>query len=325
MPGKSRLKIGVFIDWVYSEFQQKLLYGIMEYYKGLPADIFCFPTGSLECPDAWDRKKNILFDFVGDDNFDGLIILTDPLQCVVGRNKFSRFLKKYGNIPIVSMALRLDGHYSVEIDNRSGMIPLLDHLIIKHHFERIAFITGPEGSVESADRLSAFMEYFKSHNLPVDPNLIVVGNFTAPSGKQAVKTLLDERKVTFDCIFASDDEMAIGAIEELSSRGIRVPGDAFIAGFDDVSASLNASLTTVRQPIFELGRKSAEILYAVLSGKKVESRTFLPTALAVRESCGCNLQQLLDSSVWKKDMEITEDFYESFTKYSEKIINEMIA
>ncbi len=326
MPVKNKYRIGIFIDWVYSEYHQKILSGIMDYFDGLPADIFCFPTGRYKSKDNWERKKNILFEYVDESNTDGLIVLTDPLQCDVGKSKFLRFLKRYGKIPIVSISVQLDEHYSVLIDNKSGMEAILDHLIIKHHFERIAFITGPEGYHESEERLETFLNYFKTHNLPVDSNLIIQGGFTGLSGRQAVKTLLDEKKVSFDCIMAGNDEMAIGAIEELTSRGLQVPGDLYVTGFDDINASGRASLTTVRQPIYELGRKSSEILYGVLTGKKPERLHKLPTTLVIRETCGCRLQRLLNTAVWKKGLtEPAEDFEENFTLAREKIINEIIS
>ncbi len=323
---KKNMKFGIFIDWVYSEYHQKILTGIMDYIKGLPIDLVCYPTGRLDPSDRWERKKNILFDFVDKNNTDGLIVLSDPLQCSVGKNKFSRFLKRYKDFPIVSISEKFDEHYSIVIDNAKGIVELLDHLVIKHHYEKIAFITGPEGSKESNERLQAFLGYFMTYGLHADENLIVEGDFTGVSGRLAVKTLIDTRKVPFDCIVAANDEMAIGAIEELASRGIHVPGDAYVTGYDDIDLSGQAALTTVRQPIYELGRKSAEILYRVLTKKDTPGLISMPTSLVVRRSCGCQLQRLMNVALWKKGMQPPSiPFEENFSDNSAIIVNDIIS
>jgi len=326
MPAYKKMKIGILIDGVNSEYHKKFLSGIIDFFNGFPVDLFCFPAGRLKTTDILEREKNILFEFASERNMDGLIVLTDPLQSIVGKEKFYRFLNRYGEIPIISISVRLGDHYSVLIDNKSGMESLLDHLTTKHNFKRIALVTGPQGYIGSKEDVNNYIGYFKLHNLSLDRALILSDSSIGISGRSAVKTLIDKRHASFDCIIAGNDEMVLGVIEELSSRGIQVPGDSYVTGFGDIASGGRLSLTMVRQPVYEQGRKASEILYSALTGKNPEKICILPAPLIVRETCGCRLKRLMNIAVWKGGLSIqAEDFEENFTIAREKVINDIIS
>ena len=125
--------------------------------------------------------------------------------------------------------------------------------------------------------------------MPFNPDLVVSGNYLGPAGAEAVRLLLDERKVKFEAIASANDEMALGAITALQERGLRVPDDVSVVGFDDLEEAKFASppLTTIRQPLYEQGRRATEMLLALMAGEDVPSYVTLPTELVIRQSCGC--------------------------------------
>ena len=117
----------------------------------------------------------------------------------------------------------------------------------------------------------------------------MTGDFEYESGVDAVRILLDERGVTFDAIVAASDQMALGAIDALRVRNIRVPRDVAIIGFDDISEARYCAppLTTIRQPLRQLGRLAIEVLLRRIRGERVDDVLVLPAELVVRRSCGC--------------------------------------
>src|SRR5690606_35940861 len=112
--------------------------------------------------------------------------------------------------------------------------------------------------------------------------------FTLPSGRSAMRRLL-ERDVEFDAVVAANDYMALATIEVLRSVGRRVPEDVAVCGFDDVTAAACAtpSLSSLRQPLWQLGAQAVKILGELWEGRPVAECTSTSLALVVRESCGC--------------------------------------
>jgi len=98
-----------------------------------------------------------------------------------------------------------------------------------------------------------------------------------------------------EAIVAANDEMAIGAVQHLHSVGVRVPDDVAVVGFDDteVTGSMIPSLTSVRQPLADVGRRAAELVWAKLSGEPVPDEVVLRSSAVVRESCGCSARAVL--------------------------------
>ena len=106
---------------------------------------------------------------------------------------------------------------SLVIDNESGVHDAIAHLVEQHNLKRIAFLCGPRGNVDAEGRLKGYKNALKTFGLPYDPLLCVEGDFLRQSGREAVKTLLDDRKVAFDAIVSANDDMAyrcVGGIKK---------------------------------------------------------------------------------------------------------------
>ena len=112
------------------------------------------------------------------------------------------------------------------------------------------------------------------HGFDLDENLIVSGNFGFSSGKEAVRILLDERKAQFDAIVSSNDYMALGIIDEMQVRGRFAADVVPVTGFDDIQESRKTKLTTVRQPVYDLGRHAAEVIIRNLNGENIKAIPF---------------------------------------------------
>jgi len=176
---------------------------------------------------------------------------------------------------------------TVLTDNLQGGFLATQHLIGLGH-RRIGCITGPSPLRPSAQRLSGHLKALDEYGIARDPEVIARGDFQYQSGYEAAHKLLDlPRPPT--AIFAHNDLMAVGAIRAAVERGLEVPRDLAVVGFDDVplASFTNPRLTTVAQPKHELGVRAMRMLTERIQNHLLEPRReVLPTTLIVRDSCG---------------------------------------
>ena len=176
---------------------------------------------------------------------------------------------------------------SVVAANTSGARKAVEHLVSLGH-RRIGIITGLMDLGCSKDRLDGYRQTLRNANLEVSSDLIVPGDFSEPSGYEGMHQLMSLPNPP-TAVFSSNDEMALGAMRAANELGLSIPEDVSLVGFDAVPMSqfTTPSLTTVRQPMFDMGRQAAEMLLQQIDGKELsESRVVLPTELIVRESTG---------------------------------------
>lgn len=175
----------------------------------------------------------------------------------------------------------------VERDDIGGAFTATEHLI-KLGCRRIAHISGPYDHQAGFDRLEGYKQALAQHGIAFNSALVIEKDFSLDSGYDAAAQLIDSG-VAFDALFAGNDLMAIGAMKLFRQRGIRVPEDVALVGFDDIElASLvHPALTTIHQPMKEVGVIAAQKLLALLSGEQTEEKqSVVSTHLVVRESCG---------------------------------------
>ena len=175
------------------------------------------------------------------------------------------------------------GFSAVTIDNTGGAMKATQHLIDLNH-RRIGFIGGPDRSTSSKERLSGYRTALTQNALAVDKDLIKKGDLTPMSGYLAAKEMLKYAGIT--AIFTANDQMAFGAIRAAKERGIRVPQDLSVVGFDNIpfSSYFDPSLTTVEIPMYQLGAAALEMLVNLISGKNTEKFRWFETKLLVRDS-----------------------------------------
>ena len=168
--------------------------------------------------------------------------------------------------------------------NWSGGLSAAEHLISLGH-RRIGFIGGPAAMQCSRARLDGYRAALEAAGLHVDEDLIDTGDFYHVSGYAAAMKLLDLRDRP-TAIFAASDQMAFGAYEAARAHGLRIPGDLSIVGFDDLPGARWASppLTTVRQPLAEMGTLAARTVLGLANGEQAVGALELATELVVRSS-----------------------------------------
>jgi DNA-binding LacI/PurR family transcriptional regulator len=175
----------------------------------------------------------------------------------------------------------------VMVDDYQGAYVAVEHLIAGGR-KRIAHLAGPPALLISRNRLNGYLDALRAHNLPADPELIIHYDLTKEKARIYVKHLLDLSPPP-DALFAINDPTAIEAIRVIKARGLRIPEDISVVGFsnDPSSELIEPGLTTVEQPVHQIGQVAAQLLLAQLeSGSEafVPQTRVLPTRLIVRGS-----------------------------------------
>lgn len=176
---------------------------------------------------------------------------------------------------------------SVTATNRQGAYSAIQYLIELGH-QRIGFIAGLPGLNSAAERLAGYEAALADHNIPLRREYIAAGDFLEQAGYVAAQELLSLPEPP-TAIFAANDMSAFGAVEAIRQHGWRIPDDISLIGFDDIpQASLvYPKLTTVRQPLVEMGREAVTMLLHRIEYPAQEIHPItLPTQLVIRDSCG---------------------------------------
>ena len=196
------------------------------------------------------------------------------------------------SVPVVLLANRIDcsGPDFVGADSRGGSRAITRHLIAAHSHSDLAFLAGPAHSPDSEERFAGFCDALGEVGLPVPSAPVASGGFTAAGGERAVRGLIDRGRLP-RAIVCGNDEMALGALRALRAARLSVPADIAVTGFDDIAVARHArpGLTTVRQPMRELGERSVQALLARIADPQApRAVVVLPTAPVLRRSCGCS-------------------------------------
>src|SRR5262249_6640663 len=153
----------------------------------------------------------------------------------IGAKEFGRWSERFGDVPMVHLGIEIPRQPSIAVDGAAGMRDAIVHLVKAHSHRRIAFVRGPTTSEEAEDRYAAYRAALDEHGIAFDPRLVVQGTWRRESGEAAVREIFDEQAIRIDALRAivcANDYMAFGALEALRERGIGVPGDVALIGFD---------------------------------------------------------------------------------------------
>ncbi|WP_294274199.1 LacI family DNA-binding transcriptional regulator [uncultured Sphingomonas sp.] len=214
----------------------------------------------------------------------------------LGQSQFHDTLNRYADLgkPLVAWGVEVAGqsYCSIGSDNHEGGFQATAHLLRKGR-RRIAFIgaTPPIAAARTpfsqiAIRLDGYRAALEAHDVAFDAAMVQTPTAGRFEGAEAVDNLL-ERGIAFDAIVAASDLVALGAIQTLRQRGLRVPEDVAVIGYDDIDAAALSTpgLTTIRQDVIKAGNLLVSKLLRIIDGHRAKSER-LPTDLVIRESCG---------------------------------------
>lgn len=212
----------------------------------------------------------------------------DGLVLLAGNQLLDDYLRELANeMPLIVIGKCIQGleQQCVFINNRDAAYRATAYLIDKGH-TYIAHISGNFSNADGVERREGYIQALKDHGLEVIPELIIEGDFTEAVGIMATEKLLARRKkYPFTAIFVANDQMASGARLALYRRGVEVPDEVSLIGFDDQTNSqyMIPPLTTIRHPAYQMGAIAAQAVLAMLAGQQLHIPQ-LPLELIIRES-----------------------------------------
>ncbi|MBN1797614.1 MAG: substrate-binding domain-containing protein [Spirochaetales bacterium] len=287
-----RITIGLVIESLREtgSYHNKVWLGVMEAAQEEDVDFVCCAGGTIgHSPyNKYEKYRNIIYKFVSPDNVDGIVFTGATIGTFITEQEMLTFLDKYKPLPMISIGGPFPGYVCSLVDNEIGMYEVCKHLVDTHDYKKIAYISGPENQVDAIQRLKVYKKVLQEYGIAVDSNLIYNGNFLRESGGEAIREFLDKRKLKFDAVVAANDNMALGAASELMRRGMKIPYDVAVVGYDNIQETQALSITTVEQPVFEQSKKAAKLLIKKIKGEHVHE-AIIGTKPVYRRSCGCVL------------------------------------
>jgi PAS domain S-box-containing protein len=289
----ARLTIGFITPHLSSKNCYTIWQGVVDAARERDVNVISFIARDLDTTVGFDAQANVFYDLINADVLDGLVIWTTTFVSYAGREDAKHVLDRYRPIPIV--AIEGGAPVSVprlEINSYQYMREAILHLVKVHGYRRIAFIRGPDTTHAGArERYQAYQDVLAESGLPSDPDLVSPpsgGSWEQEVGEAAIALLLDQRHVKFEAAAGANDNFAIGAMRALQARGIHIPGQVAVVGFDDDtgSDSLIPPLTTVSLQGYEQGRQAVEMLLTLLESGQVPEQVNAPLKLVIRQSCG---------------------------------------
>ena len=292
-----RKTIGVFLCKAYSLFDNAVYLALEQEAKKHDFDIIVFTTvGYFSSQNEYDTQERGMFAFAPIEHLDGIIVAPDTYEIEGFRDELYEELTRRAKCPVVAIRHYAKVFDCVYTDQNMAFRPLLQHLLDYHKLERISFLAGYKGHPDSELRLQVYREEMAARGLTVDEEKnIAYGNMWLNCGPQAYDDLFSDPYNRPQAVVCANDYMAVGMMRTLREKGIRVPEDVIVTGFDNVpSIVLNEpTLTTVEQDFSEMTRVAVEELERQIRGKEPEThkdgniKMPMKGKLILGESCGC--------------------------------------
>ncbi|MBM3248202.1 MAG: LacI family transcriptional regulator [Candidatus Omnitrophica bacterium] len=252
----------------FSFFAMEIIRGVGIACEGLKLDLLLHISNGRTPVNLGNMGGVIFADILGNEK-DLTTALEDNIPCIVINNAAD-------TIPVNYIA----------VDNLGGAKKAVEYLVNIGH-RKIATITGDPITQAGVQRLEGYKSILEKNGIPIREEYIIKGDYSRRSARIATERLL-KLKEQPTAIFAASDDMALEALEVILEKGLRVPEDISVLGFDDNPSCLYGpvTLTTVKQPLFQMAQEAVKELHKIISGKtKTLVKKILPAELVIRESC----------------------------------------
>ncbi|MCR5673839.1 MAG: GGDEF domain-containing protein [Lachnospiraceae bacterium] len=280
--------IAFFLGELQLDTQRKVLEGIAEAAKadGNNLVVYCLTLSSDEDFNMGESAAMLNDDF---SVYDGFIIYAESIYSAKIRQKLiTKILDQHK--PAASIDCQIPGMILVSSDNESAMLALSKHLIGEHNIKTVNFISGPEDSIDSNTRKRVFELELTRAGRKLDPERCYTGDYYARSGRAAVKYFDSKGLLEADAYVCANDQMALGAYYALSDRGIRVPDDTILSGYDNIFEAANhyPRITSVNRFEKKMGEAAYKNVIRAVEGGNFDMKPVIKSDPVFAESCGCS-------------------------------------
>lgn len=285
-----RPTIAVILGDPTTEYTKLLWNGLSDLAVEQGVNLLYYAGREFDTPDPQLVTFNRIDELINPALVDGIIVAGILLNDLDLEQR-ADWLRRFSPLPIVSIGVTvpLAGVTELHVDNFQGVYALVSHLIEVHGKQRLAFIKGCGPYSDSEPRYQGYCKALHDHQLSFRPELVITGDGGMAVGDSAVDRLLQQPGQPVDAIVAANDALALRVVEALCARGVQIPQQIAVVGFDNTlnSQVTYPPITTVEQPIYQLGNRALALLLERLAGNRVPPVSVLPTTLIMRPSCGC--------------------------------------
>lgn len=318
-------KLGVFIGEIAQEYQRIVARGIARRANSLGYDVVCTCSyGNYTDDLLYIEGEKSCIHLPDCSTFDGLIIAEDVFDIEGMADEMYEIVKEQAKCPVVYLRTSRPGCYGVLPENKQSMESMVRHFTDVHGFTDICYMSGKRFLQDAEERLEGFLNVMKEHNIPVNEHMIFHGDYWRYKGAEALNWFMEGRDKYPQAIICANDYMALSICEELQKRGVRIPEDVCVSGFDyvDESKAYIPTLTSLEVDFEGIATRAVDIIDNVLNGKQEEYTQRVPAKLRINKSCGCGKQHtfknILDLiKAEHKNIDDTKNIFLSVSEYQE--------
>lgn len=301
------------------EYLKVVMKGIRKCAEENNTDIFLFvnysTNGEREEVNIGDANILHLLDYA---DFDGIILLANTFHL---KEEYDYIIEKLKNInvPAVSLEYEIPGAKFYGSDNDSGMYELCKHILEEHGVKNVMYISGPEDNEENIARRRSLEEALRERGLELKEENVICCNWNYAEVLECLPDWLDQCSELPDAVVCANDMMAMATCTILEDRGIQVPSDVIVTGFDHIetAAAFSPSIATVGRKWDDIGYRAVKYLLCTIEGKEFQDMEYAGSVAIPSESCGCHM---LESDISRRMIE-RRDSYNRFLSGSNIVIH----
>ncbi len=294
-----RKTIGIILFDITGYYQLQLVHTLSKTASKHGYNLLTFSAFTIYGSDTKNAagEYNILH-LIPYEQLDALIVCHDTFNSNEAVEELWKLVTERCQAPIISIRQKVNGCYNILVEDTDAIPAFVRHFHDVHHFDRIAFMSGPYNHPDAIFRLEKYKEAMAELGLDCPEEYIFEGNFWKDCALDASKHFMSLKKRP-QAIVCANDYMALSLCKELTLQGYSVPQDIAISGFDDVrDARANVPpLTTCYVSVSDMAKKAMETIDTLLNGKEAPACTFVPTKIIIRNSCGCESSTMKDLSL----------------------------
>ena len=294
-----RKTIGIILFDITAYYQQQLVHTLSKTASKHGYNLLTFSAFTIYGSNTKNAagEYNILH-LIPYEQLDALIVCHDTFNSNEAVEELWKLVTERCQAPIISIRKKVNGCYNILVEDTDAIPAFVRHFHDVHHFDRIAFMSGPYNHPDAIFRLEKYKEAMAELGLDCPEEYIFEGNFWKDCALDASKHFMSLKKRP-QAIVCANDYMALSLCKELTLQGYSVPQDIAISGFDDVrDARANVPpLTTCYVSVSDMAKKAMETIDTLLNGKEAPACTFVPTKIIIRNSCGCESSTMKDLSL----------------------------
>ena len=296
-------KIAVFTSHVYEQMSGMMQKGLIAAAKEYGVKLIFFASFGDSYSSKnyaefskYDEGDKVSFDIPDLNDFDGVIKISTYFSQVI-KDHLKHILSKY-DIPVINIGGKDEEHFNVRCDDKNTYAKVVEHIIECHGCKDIFHLGGDDDHYFAVERRETYKKVLEEHGIPYDEEKVFKGNMWYDCGESALDFIIEKcrknGKILPDAVACLNDYTAVGLINACKLRGIRVPEDLIVTGFDAVAEATCGfpTITTARQPFFDMGYQAIVTMLRMIEGERFDEDQLLVGDLFCHQSCGCQVKNI---------------------------------